>query len=1391
MLKQQNSDKQLSASDVWQPLQLDTSELQHRFGESVLLEFIRCHGPSAVLRELIQNEYDAGGSAMRVIFGKSELKVAGNGAPIDKNGWRRLSVTLGTGRVPGSNDELKLKENGIGSKNFGLRSLFLFGDKIYVRSNGKQTMLDIHQGALEKPIPDPTSTNIRGVRIHVPYRMESFGSLNAFTESFENSVLDDFATHISKSLLKLADYGKKYSLRSVIVSSARTGRQIEWKQSLRQRQNSVQGVNVFKRWIKMTDSNFGKSEILEEIEWQKRLKLPQEFRNQPMPGYFRERGAQIRVGISLPITHRGKLSPSRPQGIAFYPIGVVQARTGNCVSISAPFEMNSDRSDLLDPVTNEFNRWLLGCVAEITVDLLKRDWFDRFGAEAYRAVGDIDKSSLPIYANEVEEYLKENPCWPSRKVSRGKRPKILYKTARDLNLALSPSLDNFLADDQFLHRALCKSDELRNVAIRYCTKVFSLNSLIRLRCAGKSCDDLQLKLNDSEASYFYTNFPESWRNVTKQLRCADALDDNRKKLTKQNRDDLRTSETTLSASLSLVAANALWFVPTDIWDICPVPEDKRLHPELSDSKTLKSLTKPFRVANWISDVVTRIESGQADEHERSSLYKFILAKSGKVPRKVLAIVKKSPVLRDQEGNWVSPKSITAPATYEFRRFGPVLHLPHQDYIKDKDLKKNLCFKQKVTSDDVVQFAEMVSSEPLLEEKFLRALNSSTKLLTTRTIRRLASIRFICSSDGSLGAPTDLYLRTPKNEACIGPDGPYPFRDANRLFEKLGCHSSPSKEKILAYLADLRQKNLAPIRPDILYPELVRILKRESDSRNHKDEDILWTGVAYNAPANTLLGGRWDKVFLGNVPTINSSSAKMKRTYRELGVREKPEQHHWEQFFVSIGERFQMEPEPLSGVRRTAVLNAYRSCDELASPPSDIPWLLDDLGYLHSTADAKAGQLVIEDDVSLGCELRNLNAPVSFAMSEDPRIESFFRHCEVKLLTEARNKIKNRSGKLRSAPQWFREDEYLSRLKNPDFGSALKAMVGRDFSKITLVYMKQVTERLSTLRNIHFVEKIYVDYRVGQTKVSVSADYAWTDDNIHLTLVRSRADLESMLALLIAELCIPHADTHTRFSDSVFRLIHCESSSDIQKYLKKRGIKWHSRCSVSDDDAEDNIRDIEEVIRSAIHPKGSLSDLRKSRLSYETPNTESLVNEGSCEGTPLELPSLDTVDAQMVFPTGEWTYSPSTSAGFGGGGGGRFRGNRDEDRDRLIGERGEEIVYLLEKKKVQDLGYPEDRVVWVANLNPVSDFDIESIDENGEAVFIEVKSTTGTDGRFHWSLPEFQCALRERSRYFLYRVYRVNSCSPTVRVFQNPMSLMSNNELHLNIESFRAVVEPES
>ena len=127
--------------------------------------------------------------------------------------------------------------------------------------------------------------------------------------------------------------------------------------------------------------------------------------------------------------------------------------------------------------------------------------------------------------------------------------------------------------------------------------------------------------------------------------------------------------------------------------------------------------------------------------------------------------------------------------------------------------------------------------------------------------------------------------------------------------------------------------------------------------------------------------------------------------------------------------------------------------------------------------------------------------------------------------------------------------------------------------------------------------------------------------------------------------------------------------------------------------------------------------------------------------------------------------------------------------RFSGLRGEQLVFDAERKRVKELGFDESRVVWTARSNRTADHDIKSAHEDGGDLWIEVKATTGRDGRFPWSIAEFGKAAREQDRYELWRVYEASSNAPSFKKFPNPVSMHENKKVKLELASFWAEVEP--
>ena len=107
------------------------------------------------------------------------------------------------------------------------------------------------------------------------------------------------------------------------------------------------------------------------------IPLPQQYRDQAIPGYFKVPRGRIRIAVSM--RKRGKkIDWNNPATITIL-LGATNAYTGNAISINAPLQMNADRSQIIEPEINEFNAWLLDKATDLTFELLTSCWWQEFG----------------------------------------------------------------------------------------------------------------------------------------------------------------------------------------------------------------------------------------------------------------------------------------------------------------------------------------------------------------------------------------------------------------------------------------------------------------------------------------------------------------------------------------------------------------------------------------------------------------------------------------------------------------------------------------------------------------------------------------------------------------------------------------------------------------------------------------------------------------------------------------------------------------------------------------------------------------------------------------------------------------------------------------------------
>ncbi|HEX6040550.1 DUF3883 domain-containing protein [Longimicrobium sp.] len=1395
-----------AAKSDWTPPAIPDADLRFNMGESVLVQFVAAHDPPGVLRELVQNEYDAGGRQLEVTFGPTSLRVKGTGATINTAGWKRLSLMLGTGRVHATGERVQEKVNGIGSKNFGLRSLFLFGDRIYVRSGGRQIFLDRLHGT-PPVLPDPSSRGRPGVLIEVPYRTARDGLLQPFGADEERAAMDALAAELAPTLLKLARPGKRRSLETIVVRSERLGRRLAWKQSVEPLRNRVRGIQVLKRTIRLTDSERKRPQRFEEIEFQQGFDRGI-HRNESFPEYFAWPGGKVLVGVSVRL--RNEELDHAARGTFFYPLGVPQGFTGTAVSVNAPFQMDGDRTRLMDG--SPWNTWLLNRAIELTTLLLRSDWLQRFGASAFHALAEVSPASPRTYLEGIAKHLKTEACWPSQKrESDGKTP--VFVRASHLVIPDAVSLDGFIVDEsRDLDRRLASDLALRKTAKDSGAMPFTLNSLVRLRCAGETAAGLHTKV-EKQASFYYTNFPGALADAARQTQFARALDAHAKRLSPDNWKDLKSTPTTLTGANTLAPATSLWAVPQEFYELAEIPASDRLHPELVPAQVVGGLAKPFKINHWAHEVGARVRAGTANATEREALYRLLIGRGEELSRSVRAFLRDTPVLRDHAGTWMRPADLIPRTSAGADVLAPVLHFPHADFSRRKILAHAFRFRKRVEAADVIAFASTVATEPSRAPACENLIRSWYRKLPPQVLRQLRTIAWCRTSAGTILAPTGTYLDAPHNRACLGPDAQYVAAELpDRMLAALGCRSEPQWGDMVAYLGRLRTSSTHLDSPGVVYPALVDALRAERlRPESLAEQPVIWTGREWATPAETLVGSTQTRIFSSVVPLFRHAVPAVVQAVSALGASRTASARHWQAILHHVARTYPTAGAVVHRTDRDALRAAYAHLTgRLNTLPPDARVFMDRDGRLHTANDVAAHRYVIDDDPGMAAALATEETPIAFAAAE-PATLPFLYDQGVASLRNARSLIRYRAGAEHTPHEWLDSEGTLNRMQDPVFASALSAYFsarsrrrgGRGEDQA-----RALGQRLELLVGLKTVRELYAEYGIAGHTIQVPCRVGIEADHVLIAGARRKQEFMDLIARALADfLAAEHEDTF-EIADPIYRLLACADAQEMRQYLNDRGVPWNPPMLGGDIESSPDEADEEDEEQGPTFPEPPdsspdvplqqvIGDILTRTLGEHrgrTPAQDSPAQPLSATTPappPRAHPPLALVEPILSQFTPGWRPAPTETRvpRSRGGGGWSVPLQSDVERDRALGRRGEEIVLEMERARVRAAGQNPDNVIWASESDEGADHDIRSVDDDGSPLWLEVKATSGAGGRFQWSRSEFELALRERSRYVLYRVYRADSAHPIVRPFRDPIGMMMEESIRLDIASLYAEVEP--
>jgi hypothetical protein len=267
----------------------------------------------------------------------------------------------------------------------------------------------------------------------------------------------------------------------------------------------------------------------------------------------------------------------------------------------------------------------------------------------------------------------------------------------------------------------------------------------------------------------------------------------------------------------------------------------------------------------------------------------------------------------------------------------------------------------------------------------------------------------------------------------------------------------------------------------------------------------------------------------------------------------------------------------------------------------------------------------------------------------------------------------------------------------------------------------------------------------------------------------------------------------------FALLLAATKSDREQYLAARRIPF---AAVEEARLEFAQTPSDEVIEDLLHLGEEQVSAEEATVPSEAETSRELrgaggeSDESESTESQVELPELDH-DAVSMTDGAEPDEREGEDAGRrrrppGLGPPGPVDHERQQRVQLRIGRRGEEAVYEAERRRLLALRRDPALVVWRSRERELAPYDIESLDEDGQQIYIEVKSTTSDDpyDPFEISEAELILALQKRSRYYIYRVTDAHTASPSITRFRDPIHRLHHNTARLRLSGARLTFLPD-
>ncbi|MGR9202833.1 hypothetical protein ACU8OG_02590 [Rhizobium leguminosarum] len=367
-----------------------------------------------LLVELIVNELDARSSRTEIRFEPDRLICAGNGAPIDDLGWRRLSFIKGAGHA------VPAKVGMFGVKNHGLKACFTLGNGITLRSARHQILQSLfangedeppYPGVRIPPRPDPTAP-ATGTQIEVPYRRKPFsvrhGEAIEFAAVSDEQIAGVFTEAIAtlpKRLLGIMRPGMLESYTLVLSHHALRSHTFVFSAGrIRREEGLITYFRDCKEMLAGGDRLLEREQACLAVSGERspnkaRFFQAAEYRSGGKRLFARDE-LLIEVAWGVDASGRLKLGSGRLRYPVAYPGDDPRSASGTKAHYSGAFLSDTERHELAAQ-SSAWNERIVAAIDAAFAQVLIKLLVPRHGAKALELLGLLDGERLRLFANRL------------------------------------------------------------------------------------------------------------------------------------------------------------------------------------------------------------------------------------------------------------------------------------------------------------------------------------------------------------------------------------------------------------------------------------------------------------------------------------------------------------------------------------------------------------------------------------------------------------------------------------------------------------------------------------------------------------------------------------------------------------------------------------------------------------------------------------------------------------------------------------------------------------------------------------------------------------------------------------------------------------------------------